>query len=173
MRHDKGGVARLFRRQTRSQRADMRDQQRRKLDRIHALRRQRGMRFLAAHAASVFTLTLVRNNGAHRRGFANDATGGLNAARLEITQQTAHADAADLFIIRQRKMKAGVALRRHERGHIRERHGNEALHVGGAAPVQAAVTDLRIKRVRIPRLPIDGHHIGMPRQHQPRLAAWR
>ena len=42
-----------------------------------------------------------------------------------------------------------------------------ALHVGHAAAVQLVAYDLRLKRVRHPRLAIDRHHIGMARQHQP------
>ncbi len=164
---------RLLRRHARAQRPDVRDQQRRELDGIHALRHQRRMRLLAAHAAAVFALALVRDHRAHRGRFADDAASGPDTVGLQVAQQAAHANAADLLVVRQRQVEAGMPLGRHEVGHSRQRHRDEALHVGRAPPVQAAVADLRIERVALPRLAVDRHHVGMARQHQPRPAPRR
>lgn len=131
------------------------------------------MRLLAAHAAVVFALALVRDHRAHRGRLADDAARRLDAVGLQIAQQAAHADTADLLVIRQRQMETGIALGRHEVGHGRQRHRDEALHVGRAPPIQAPVADLRVKRIGVPRLAVDRHHIGMARQHQPRLAPRR
>ena len=48
---------------------------------------------------------LVRADDPHARRFADDGERGLDAGRLEIVEQAAHADAADLFVEREREME--------------------------------------------------------------------
>ena len=45
-----------------------------------------------------------------------------------------------------------------------ERAGDEPLHVGRPAPVEPPVPPAQDERIGAPRLPLDRHHVGMPRE---------
>jgi hypothetical protein len=51
-----------------------------------------------------------------------------------------------------------------------EAGGDEALHVGGAAPVQPPALLGEDERVGAPVLPVDRHDIGMAGEHHPAVA---
>ena len=74
--------------------ADVGDQLRRVLDRVHRRRRQRRMRFAAAHPATEIALALVRDDRLHVGGLADDAAGGADAAVGQIGHQATHAEEA-------------------------------------------------------------------------------
>ncbi|MCY1380348.1 hypothetical protein D9M69_681570 [compost metagenome] len=45
-------------------------------------------------------------------------------------------------------------------------HGREeAFHVAGAAAVEASVSDAGLEGIAAPILSVDGHDVGVPRQH--------
>jgi hypothetical protein len=69
------------------------------LHRVDAKRRISRMRSQPAHRAAKTLLALVRDYRPHFRGFADDAGTRPYARLLQITQQTAHPQAADLFVI--------------------------------------------------------------------------
>src|SRR5439155_21810155 len=91
---------------------------------------------------------------------------------LEMRDHVAHADAADLLVVRDGEMNRPGELARRHVGHRRETAGDEALHVGGAAAEQTAVALLEPKRIARPGLPVDRHHVGMAGEDVPRLVPW-
>ena len=75
------------------------------LHRVDAVRRQRRMRLVAAHAAAPALLALVRDDELHAGRLADDAAERLHAARDDVGDQPPHADAADLLVVGQREMQ--------------------------------------------------------------------
>jgi len=123
------------------------------------------MRFVSAHAAAPRLAALVGDDELHAGWLADDAAGWRNTARDDVGDQPAHADAADFLIVRQREMQWPRKAAAEELRNEREADRAEALHVGDAAPVQAIAGERRFERIRVPRLSVDGHDIGMARQH--------
>src|SRR6185437_8071261 len=125
------------------------------LHRIHALRGERRMRFVSAHAAAPRLAALVGDDELHAGRLADDAAGWRNTARDDVGDQPAHADAADFLVVRQREMQWPRKPAAEELRNEREADRAEALHVGDAAPVQAIAGERRFERIRVPRLPVD------------------
>jgi hypothetical protein len=65
----------------------------------------------------------------------------------------------------QREMQRPREPAAHELGHHREPGRREALHVGDAAADDAVADHRRLERIGVPRLPVHGHDVGVPRQH--------
>ena len=82
--------------------------------------------------------------------------------------QRGNAKASHLFIIAQRQMQGGC--QRTAGGHQggSQRRGNKPLHVRGPAPVVPPLCFGQHKGRARPDLPVNRHHIGMPRQHDTR-----
>ena len=79
------------------------------------------MAFAALATVSITAPALVRADDPHARRFADDRECGLDAGRLEVVQQAAHADAADLFVEREGKMQRPLQIERGEFRQQRER----------------------------------------------------
>ena len=108
---------------------------------VDAARRQRRVRLVAAHAAAEAPLALVRDDQPHPGRLADDAARRLDAARDDVLQQAAHADAADFLVVRQREMQRALEPAAQELRHERESDRRKALHVGDAASVQPVALD--------------------------------
>ncbi len=132
---------------------------------VHAARRQRGMRLVSTHAAAVALLALVRDDQVHAGGFADDATGRLDASRADVRDQAPHADTADFLVVRQREVQRALEPAAQEFRNERQRDRRKALHVGGATAVESVADDRRRERRRVPRLAVDRHHVGVSRQN--------
>ncbi|MDU6077007.1 MAG: hypothetical protein E6662_00595 [Pantoea sp.] len=84
---------------------DMPNQLRRLLNGVDALRRIGGMAGAAAHLTAHRHFALMAVNRLHCRGFADNAERGLFRRCLEMRHQRAHAQAADLLIVRESQMQ--------------------------------------------------------------------
>ena len=102
---------------------------------VDAVRRQRRVHLVAAHAAAEALLALVRDDQAHPGRLTDDAARRLDSSRNDVLQQAAHADASDFLVVRQREMQRAFEPAAQELGDERESDGRKALHVGGAASV--------------------------------------
>ena len=151
--------------------ADPADEPRRVFDRVRALGRKRRMRCLAMHAAAVDIDALVRHDHLHAGRLAHHAAVEFHAAQLEFIEHERRARAAHFFVIRQRKVDRLVALHAQKIRHQSQPCGDEALHVATAARIQAAVAFGHRKRVGVPLLAIDRHHVRMAGQHDAALSA--
>lgn len=58
-------------------------------------------------------------------------------------------------------MDRRLQLRLQHLRHHRETHGDESLHIGGAAAVKPAVALDQFERIVAPVLADDRHHVGM------------
>ena len=114
------------------------------LHRVHPSRGQRGMRLMAAHAAAVAFLALVRDHQMHARRLADDASRRLDAARGHVRDQAPDADATHFFVVRKREMQRTLQSAAQEFRHERQRCRRKALHVGGAAAVQPVADQRRL-----------------------------
>jgi len=97
----------------------------------------------------------------HGGWLTDDHRAGLFHVVPHMGHQRAHALAAHFFIAGERQMDrdfqfGGLELRHHGKG-----HGDKALHVTGAAAIEAAITLAEFKRTAGPILAINGHHIGV------------
>src|SRR5450631_172505 len=125
------------------------------------------MRLMAAYATPVALLALVRHHEPHSRRFADDVTRGLDTACGNVGNQAPYTDAADFLVVGQREVQRALEPAAQEHGYMREPDRRETLHVGSAAAIQP-VTDLRcLERWRVPGLAVDGHHVSVPREHDP------
>ena len=143
--------------------ADVGDRLRRVLDRVDALGRERGMALEAVHMGARAELALVRADDAHAGRLADHAGHRLHRALAQLGDQPAHADAADLLVIGEGEMQRRLELRLRELGRHRQQHGDEALHVAGAAAVEQAVLLRHRERVGRPVLAVD----RAPRRYGP------
>jgi hypothetical protein len=150
--------------------ADIHDQARGILDRVHAVRHIARMRLSPAHGAAKAVHPLVGDDGLHGGGLADHAPGRFDAVLLQIANQAAHPDATHFLVIAQRIVNrvletAGIQGVR-EPGGLRKRDGNEALHVRGAARIELAVALDGGEGIRIPALPVDGHYVRVARENE-------
>ena len=129
------------------------------------------MRGESAHRAAVTLLALVRDHRPHQCRFADDAGFRPDARSPQVIQQAAHAEATDFLVVSegqmQRRTQAAPDVTRNHRQHA----GKKALHVGGAAAIEAAVALDHGKGITRPVLAIDRHHVSMAGEHQARLSA--
>jgi hypothetical protein len=75
------------------------------------------------------------------------------------------AGAADFFVVGQRQLQRPRDPARLRLDQSPDGKGVEPLHVAGPAPVEPAVTFGHSPGVGGPGLPVDRHHVGMPRQN--------
>ena len=78
-----------------------------------------------------------------------------------VGDELAGAEAADLLVVAEREVHRERRVAGQKGGGLRQRDGNEALHVGRAAAVEPPVLHLRAQRVRRPVLPVPGHRVGV------------
>ncbi len=110
-------------------------------------------------------LPLWPTTHAHLGRLAHEAAERPQAPRAHPRDQRAHAEAADLLVVREGDVdRAGEPRRRHL-GHQRQADRDEALHVRGAAPVEAPVALGQPERVARPGLPRHRHDVAVPGEH--------
>ena len=117
----------------------------------------------------VSKLALVRGDDLQHRGFPHYAKPWPHRHGLQHVQHAAHPDAADFLIVGKRKMNGRAEFALHRGMGEIEAAGNEALHVSRAATIVVATAGAQLKRIAAPVLPLDRHHIRMPRKRNPRL----
>ncbi len=88
-------------------------------------------------------------------------TRGTHEAAPELGDQRAHAEAADLLVIGEGEVDRHFELALQEAGDGGEHAGEKALHVGGAAPIEAPVALGENERIARPALAVDRHHVGV------------
>ena len=164
-RHVKAFVARLVGLKAFGHVAQLANHARRHFDGVHRLRRQRGMRLLAAHAALVAVHALVRRGRQHAGGFAHDAGQRGNAGVFHVGDQPLHAEAADFLVVAQRQVHGKGRGAVQKISGVRQRHADKTLHVAAAPAIKLAVLDRGRQRVQRPVLPVPGHGVGMARQN--------
>ena len=132
-----------------------------------------GVRLASMDRAAEAMCALVGNDGLHRGGFAHDTARRADMILLQVANQSAHADAADLLVVAQRivqrRIEAIVVQRGDEFRRFRQGDADESLHVRGTAGIQFAVVLDGVKRVRVPILAIHRHHVGVSGKNQTRL----
>ena len=170
-RHVESLVARLVALETLGHVAQLADHARRHLDRVDRVRRQRGMRLLAAHAAAVAVHALVRDGRHHAGRLADDAGQRPDPRVAQVGDQLAHAEAADLLLVAEGQVHGKGRVAVQERLRIGDGQRDEALHVGRTPAEQLAVAHHRLQRVGAPVLAVPRHRVGVAGQdHTGRLA---
>jgi len=97
---------------------------------------------------------LVRQDRLHEGGFADDAQVRAQPALVQVLHQPACAEAPDLLVVAQQQVDRAAQPGGLQGGHGGQHGGDEALHVRGAAPVQAAVVAHEGERVGGPGLAV-------------------
>ena len=143
---------------------EKRDRFRRRLDRVDAEVSHAGVGLQSAYMDPPAQLALVRAHHLHLGGFAHEYRTGLHFATEKHVDEPAHAEAADLFVVGQNQVQRGRDLACEKLRREGQAHRDEALHVGGAASEEAAVSLQHLERVAIPRLALDRDHVGVPRE---------
>ena len=90
---------------------------------------------------------------------------GRGRLRADVLEQVADAEAAELLVVGQREMDRQAQPRRCHLRHQRQRGGDEALHVRGAAAVELAAALDDGEGIALPGLARHRHHVGMAGQH--------
>ena len=101
----------------------------------------------------------------HGGGLADNHGAGLWHVVADVGHQRAHALAAHFLIAGERQMDGRFQIGCLELRHQGQGHGDEALHVTGAAAIEPAVPLGEFKGIAGPCLAVDRHHVGMARQH--------
>lgn len=127
------------------------------------------MRRTAPDPATVMRDAFMRHHRPHRSRLPYQAPSHRHALGDQIVDEPADAQAAHFLIVGKRNAYALPQLaglrQRHEIRHSRQHAGNEAFHVGAAAPIQAPIAAIRQLEWRIgPVLPIHRHHVAMAGQ---------
>jgi hypothetical protein len=151
--------------------ADVDDELRRVVDRVHRVRGERRVRFLASDRAAEAAEALVRDDRLHGGRLAHDAAPRPDAVAGEILEEPAHAEASDLLVVGEREVHRRLEVRGQEPRRRGERGRDIALHVAGAAAVDALVLQGRGERIGVPGLPVDRHDIGVAGEHDARPRA--
>ena len=139
-------------------------------DRVDPGARPARMSVLAGDGRGQHVDALMRADRAHAGRLADDHHARLGQARRQLGDQPAHPDATDLLVIGEGEVDRHGEPRRLERRRERQRAGDEALHVGGAAAVEAAVAFGQGERIARPALAHDRDHVGVARQRDAALA---
>ena len=148
------------------------DQPRRLHDRRHAFGQQRGMHLEALHVHAVAGAALVPGDDPHPRRLADQCHPGLGNHALHRGDHRRGTGAAHLLVIGNRDLQRPLHALRLRLDQRPQGQRKIPLHVAGAAPIQPAVALGHHPRVAGPRLPVDRHHVGMPRQHHAILDPW-
>jgi hypothetical protein len=107
----------------------------------------------------------MRDDDLHAGRLADDAAQRPDAARRDVVDQPAHADAADFLVVRQREVERTLEPAAQELWNQRESGRTETLHVGDPAPVDAVAFGRRRERRPGPRLAVDRNDVGVSGQH--------
>ncbi len=121
----------------------------------------------ALHVAAHRQLALVAQHRLQLGRLADQAQARARLAPLELGQHRPNAEATDLLVVGEGQMHGHREFVRalDEGRHGRQHRGEEALHVGRAAPIQLAVALAHAERLDAPGLAVHRHHVGMARQH--------
>jgi hypothetical protein len=106
-------------------------------------------------------LPLVTRDRPHSRGLSHDAAYGRMAERREPVHQMAHADAADLLVIRQGDMDGTGEQLLEKCGDRGEHAGHEALHVHRSTADQPLAVPHQTEGVGRPDRLVRRHHVQM------------
>src|SRR5882724_1185954 len=108
---------------------------------------------------------LVAVDELHQRRLADDGGGRPRQGRRQVAQQPADAEAADLLVEGQGEIDRHAQPGGLEFRHQRQRDGKEALHVGGAAAIEAVVVLDDGEGIALPGLAGHGHDVGVAGEH--------
>ncbi len=100
----------------------------------------------------------------HLRRLSHDCRGRSREMLPKIVDQARNADAAKLFVVRQRQIERPSQTVRRERDHLGQTARNKAFHVRRAAAVEPAVRLAQDERITAPALPINADNVGMTRK---------
>ena len=110
----------------------------------------------ALDAAAPAVHALVRGGRHHAGGLADDAQPRRDAGLAQVGNQHLGAEAADLFVVAERVVHGEGQVGFEKLFGLRHGQADEALHVGAAAAVQAAVAQAGAQRVERPVLTVQG-----------------
>ena len=119
----------------------------------------------AAHMGGHGKGPFVTGYGLQHRRLAHDHGFRLGQMFLHLFNQGRRAGAADFLVKGISQLKRALKVRIVPLNQCPERQGVKAFHVRAATAKIFAVAFHHHIRVRAPVLPLDGHHIGMPRQN--------
>ena len=115
----------------------------------------------SADVDAVAQLALVGAHHLHLGGLADEHGTRLYLAVAQNVDEPAHPEATDLLVIGEGNVQRSLDLAGEKLRRESETHRKEALHVGGAPPVEAAVALPYLEGIAVPGLALDRHHIGM------------
>ncbi len=104
---------------------------------------------------------LMRVGDRHHRRLADDHEVGTRRLPPEPRDEIERAEAGRFFVVAEQDMDRALEPGRLEDGDHRQRDGVEALHVAGAAPVEASVDFAQAEGIAAPDLPLDRHDVGV------------
>jgi hypothetical protein len=139
----------------------------RQVDRVQRMRGQRRVPLDAAANRPRPDLALVPGRDPQFGRLAHEAKAWPPGCGGQPLDQRAHADAADLLVIAERKMQRrpqGPANRPIDQA---EAGSQKPLHVRGTAAIGSLVAHDEAERVAAPGLALDRHDIGVAGQHDP------
>jgi len=152
--------------------ADVRDDLGRGLDGVDADMGQGRVTLAAVDVAAQALLALVRDHRLHRGGLADDAEPRPHGPPRERRDQRPDAEAADFLVIGHGNVDRNPQAAGAEFRHRRQRRRDEALHVGGAAPVKLAVALADDEGIAIPILAVHRNHVAVAGQHHAAAVGW-
>ena len=144
---------------------------RRRLHRVDPEVSHAGVRLQSADVGAVAQLALVGAHHLHLGGLADEHRAGLHLTIAQYVDEPAHPEAADLLVVGEDHVQRDRDLAGEELRREGEAHRDEALHVGGAPPVEATVAFQHLEGVAVPGLTLDRHHVGMPESAMPDRSA--
>ena len=119
------------------------------------------MRFKSANAAPIRSLALVCDDDFHACGFTHNTAVRRVSHIREVRDQAADADAADLFVVRQREMQRTLEVAPCHLRHQGQGDGDKTLHVAYAASDQAVAGLGGLPRIGVPLLAVNRDHVGV------------
>ncbi|MNI17821.1 hypothetical protein D3C73_712090 [compost metagenome] len=118
-----------------------------------------------AHVATHRQLALVAEHRLELGRLADQTQRRGRDALGQHLQQTAHAKAADLFVIGKRQMHRALQRAGEKHRHGGQHRGQIAFHVCGATTVKLAARLAQAERLDRPGLAVHRHHVGVTGQH--------
>src|SRR5690606_36278966 len=135
---------------------------------VDGRRREARMRGKPGDAHLPYAAALMADADAHGGRFADDAERRLDLHAGQPVDQAAHAGAADHLVIGDREVDRRLEIALREIRHKGEHQPDKALHVAGAAAVEAAVGLAQRERVARPVLAVDRNDVAVPGQDHTR-----
>ncbi len=130
-------------------------------DGVDAERRHAGMRGAAGDLDGPADRALVRVDDGHRGRLANDDGAGLRKPVAQFGDHRAHACAAGFLVVGEQQVDRRLERAALEGRHHRQRTGEIAFHVGGAAAVEAAIGLAQREGIRGPGGRVGGYDVGV------------